>query len=458
MAPRITIIGGGSFQWVPKLVVDVANTPSLHGVELALCDIDAAPLPKMAHFVEHVARVRGISLTVRTTTDQRDALRGADYVVVNISTGGFASMRHDLEIPERHGIRQSVGDTVGPGGIVRALRNIPVLVGIARDMEECCPDAWLLNLTNPMTTLCRAVNRATDIKTVGLCHEVTNTRFTLSMLLDAHFSDIGLEVTGVNHLPLVTKLAVKGDDGFALLRDLVDHAEARGQETVWLDLPEHSEYRKMMEGYEWTKGALLDANRLKLELFRRFGALPGAGDRHLAEFFPWFLTQESGWGARWGVELTTIEDRERDQHGHLERLEAMLASDEISDQPSGEMVAPLIDSVLRDERRHLPLNLPNAGQCPDLPAHAVVESMCVVDGSGPRGGAAATAPAGLAEQLRRVAASQELTVEAGLTGSRAKAFEAMLTDPLASRTDFEELSTMTDEMIDATKPWLPQFE
>ena len=204
MAPRIVIIGGGSHQWVPKLLVDIVNTPSLAEAELVLQDIDPEPLPAMADFVRHVIGLKGIGITVSTTTDQRQALEGADYVVVCISTGAFESMRHDLEIPERHGIKQSVGDTVGPGGIMRALRNIPVLVGIARDMEEICPDAWMLNITNPMTTLCRAVTRETTIKTVGLCHEITGAQFALSLLLDVDFRSFDFEIVGVNHLPIFT--------------------------------------------------------------------------------------------------------------------------------------------------------------------------------------------------------------------------------------------------------------
>lgn len=457
MSIRIAIIGGGSYQWVPKLLVDIANTPVLHDAHVVIEDIDPAPIPRMVDLVHHVAKVRGIGLTASGTTDQREALEGADYVVVNISTGGFESMRYDLEIPEKYGIRQSVGDTVGPGGIIRAQRNIPIFLDIARDMEEICPDAWLLNLTNPMTTICRSVTRESSITTIGLCHEVTIAQFTLSLLLDASFMDITPTVAGVNHLPVITKLDVGGRDGLAMLRDLVDHADERGSEGLAMAFPEGLGHEKVSEGGEWTKADLLHQNQVKLELFRRFGVLPAAGDRHLVEFFSGFLTEESGWGERWGVGLTDIAEREWWQARHIKEFEEMLESDEVSEMPSGEMVAAIIQCRTLEQPGWFPLNIPNRGQVQDLPDDVVVESMDVVDEKGPRGRDEVALPPAMAAHMQRVSAAQELAVEAAVTGNRDKVFEAMLVDPLASRIDYDALGRMTDEMLTATKPWLPQF-
>jgi alpha-galactosidase/6-phospho-beta-glucosidase family protein len=455
MAPRVVVIGGGSYQWVPKLLIDVVNTRSLADAQIVLHDIDPVPLEPMAAFVAHLAELANVRLTVSTTTNRREALHGADFVIVTISTGGFASMRHDLEIPERYGIRQSVGDTVGPGGVVRALRNIPVLVDIARDMEALCPDAWLLNITNPMATLCRAVTRETTINCVGLCHEVAMAQFTLAQLLDVSYTDFELDVVGVNHLPLITGMRVAGRDGLELVREVLADADRCGDEPV--AMPEGFGHEATSFGGSFKKRDLLRGNQVKFALFERFGVLPAAGDRHLVEFFPGFLTEESSWGKRWGVDLTTIADREVWVEYYKAEFAKLASATAVPRMPSGEIVAPLIDSMLRDRPRRFPFNLPNTGQAPDLPADVVVETMGTVDGQGVRGDGATRAPAVLAEWLRRVVSSQERTVVAGLTGSRSAVVEAMLLDPLAGRMDFDRLQHMTDEMTTATAEWLPQF-
>lgn len=455
--PRVVVVGGGSYQWVPKLLTDFANTPSLHDAHIVIEDIDPAPIPRMVELVEHIASIRDIGLTASGTTDQRAALSGADFVVVSISTGGFASMRHDLAIPERYGVRQSVGDTVGPGGIVRALRNIPVLVGIARDMADCCPDAWLFNLTNPMTTLCRAVTRETGVRTIGLCHEITITRFVLSLLLDVSFVDLDLTVGGVNHLPFVTDLRVSGRDGFALLRDVLARADEIAAQPLAMDLPDGLGHQEPPSG-RWTKGDLMAVNRVKLGLFERWGVLPGAGDRHVAEFFADYLTPQTGWGADLGIELQTIADREMWQRRYLAELEAMLASPEVSRVPSGEMVCGIVHNMVTDTRGEYPGNLPNRGQVVGLPSDVVVETICVVDGAEVGGRDVVSLPGPAIDVLRPVVAAQELTVEAALTGSRDLVVEAMRTDPLASRVAPDEVPAMVDEMLAATAPWLPDFD
>jgi alpha-galactosidase len=198
---------------------------------------------------------------------------------------------------------------------------------------------------------------------------------------------------------------------------------------------------------------------LSLTLLERFGALPAAGDRHLAEFLPWVLTERSGWGSGWGIELTPISVREQHQAEYVAEVDAVLGGTaDLATHPSGELVAPVIDSLLTGTRRELPLNLPNVGQCPDLPGDAVVESICVVDDDGIRGRDTARAPAPLAELLRRHAAVQELTVEAAMSGDLGLARAAFALDPLAGRGDLATIDAMVDELVAGTAPWLPRFD
>jgi alpha-galactosidase len=429
---RIVIVGGGSRQWGPKLVTDVLTTPSLAGATLVLHDIDEASLAPMHRYAGFVADAVGGGATIESTADRAAALRSADFVVVTISTGGFASMAHDLSVPARYGIRQSVGDSVGPGGISRSLRNIPVLLDIARDMERLCPDAWLLNITNPMTCLTRSVARETSMKVVGLCHEVGILSWFIAIACGVPAESLEFAITGVNHLPWITELSVDGAPGFEAVR----RAIAERPDANWF-AEEHA---------------------LKLALLDRCGALPGAGDRHVAEFFPWVLTKASDWGGKWGIHLTTIAEREHEEERYRQAMLDVVDEGKAAPMwPSGEMVAPVIDSLVTGAPRVLPLNLPNAGQAPYLPRDVVVETMCVVDGDGIRGRDEIVPPAMCAAWIRRHVDVQELTVEAAITGDRGAVHEAMALDPLCGRIDLAAIDAMADELLAATAAWLPQF-
>ncbi len=447
---QITIIGGGSYQWTPELLADLLGTPSLAGSHLVLEDTDPRPLPKMEALARKVNDALGAGASVATTTDQRRALDGADFVIVTISTGGFESMSVDLSVPEHYGIRQSVGDTVGPGGVNRALRNIPVLVGVGRDMEAVCPDAWLLNITNPMTALTRAVCAQTTLKTVGLCHEVGNWCMDLAIALGRPAESVRPTVTGVNHLPVVTALDVDGEDGFAILQGLVEEAGGLAALAPQPGQPEAPPFSTL----DFARRHLLC-----LTLLDRWGAVAAAGDRHIAEFLPSILTEESSWGAAYNIELTSIDRRQRHQDEYVGDVDAWLAGTKaLQTWQSGELPAPVIDSLVTGTRRELPVNIPNAGQCPDLPGDAVVESICVVDASGVRGRDAPHAPAPFAELVRRHVAVQEMTVRAALDGDRGLAEAAFALDPLAGRGDLARTQAMAEELMAGTARWLPQFE
>jgi len=414
-----------------------------------LQDINPAPLPRMEALAHKLMEAQGAKATVATTTDQKAALEGADFVIVCISTGGFRSMAVDLNVPAAHGVTQTVGDSVGPGGINRALRNIPVLVGIARDMEEVCPDAWLFNITNPMTTLTRSVCRETSIKTVGLCHEVGNFTMDLAIALKKPWEAVRPSVLGVNHFPVLTALEVDGEDGFALLRDLVE--EVGGLASL-------APHPGREEAEVFSKLDFAQRHALKLNLLERWGTFPAAGDRHIAEFVSFALTPESDWGAAYNIALTPISRREENAAEDIAHVDAWLAgTKQLQTWQSGELPSPMIEAMLTGVALEAPVNIPNAGQAPDLPDDVVLESICVIDGDGIRARDVARLPVPYAEIVRRHTATQELTVEAALRGDRGLAAQAFALDPLAGRGDLGEIDAMVAELLAGTAEWLPQF-
>jgi len=435
---RICFVGGGSYNWMPKLLGDLALTPDLEGT-VVLHDINLSALEDIRRYGHKVFERYGGRFTLETTTDLERGLDGADFVVVTITTGGLPTMATDLDVPEKYGIYQSVGDTVGPGGLSRALRNVPVMLEIARAMERHCPNAWMLNLTNPMTVLTRVVTLTTRIKTIGLCHELFGVRSGLIRMFGGAPSDFEMRVAGVNHLIWLLDMTIRGRDGLQMVRDFV--AEGRR-----VPIP-------AARG-DW-HAPFVDRWKLKLTLFDVYDALPAAGDRHLAEFFPYFLTDATHQGADYDVLLTRIADREQQVATARAAVREAIAGELPTVTRSPEATADIVSAVANGRSTRTIVNLPNTGQIDNLPRGAVVETLAEITSAGAQPLTVGALPPGVLSTLEPHVANQELIVRAALEGNRQLALQAMVNDPLVH--DLEKGRAILDELLIAHEAYLPQF-
>ena len=445
---KITFIGGGSYQWVPVLFRDIAVNPYLQATRFVLHDIDPVRNAELAGICRIIAAKVHSSVAVEVEDQLDVAIAGADAVILCISTGGLDAMAHDIEIPKKYGVFQPVGDSTGPGGISRTLRNLPVVVDLVRRMERLCPDAWLLNLTNPMNQIVRAVQQTGAIKVVGLCHEYKSFMGTLGSLLGLKDweNETSASIAGINHFAWVTELRVGGRDGLQMLRDhLATAGEGAGDEAGNDVNPSHS----------------LSGNQVKFALFETYGVVPYPGDRHLVEFFPYFLSEKTRYGADFGVELTSIDDRRHKWIGYfMERIAEWTNDDPaaVPLEPSHESLAPILAALVGGGPVTVqPATLPNAGQVPGLPLGSSVETLATFAGGlvSPHAGGQLPGPAHALVQKH--CRNQDLMVEAALEGDRTKALQAMLADPLNNHNDFREMGRMLDELLQANAALLPQF-
>lgn len=436
---RICFVGGGSYQWTPKLLTDIALTPGLSG-SIVLHDVAPEPMFEMQKLGQKIMAAAGADFTIEANGNLDDALRGAEFVIVTITTGGLKAMRKDIDIPLGYGIYQSVGDTVGPGGISRALRNVPVLVGIAQAMERVCPDAWMLNLTNPLTALTRAVLKTTTIKAMGLCHELQGVRGGMIRMFGSAVEDFEMKVAGVNHLIWLLDLKINGRDGFEMIREF----EASGK-----PIPLRSTSGAHREPFQ-------DRWKVKLALLNAYGYLPAAGDRHVAEFFPHFLTEENGAGADYGVLLTKIEHRYDMLKASQAQVKAILASDEpMALEHSPEESADIIAAMVNGRPFRAIVNVANTGQIDNLPREAVVETLAEVGATGVNPIGVGALPLGVLSTLHPHALNQEMLVDAALNGDRQLALQVLINDPLVR--DFKSAPQLLDDLLSAHSDLLPQF-
>jgi alpha-galactosidase len=436
---RICFIGGGSYNWMPKLLGDLALTPDLEGT-VVLHDINPTALDDIQRYGRRVFEKTGSHFSIETNTDLEQSLDGAEFVVVTITTGGLDTMALDLDIPEKYGIFQSVGDTVGPGGLSRALRNVPVMAGIAQAMQRRCPNAWMLNLTNPLTVLTRVATMTTDVKAMGLCHELFGVRGALMRWFDASVEDFEMRVAGVNHLIWILDMTIGGKNGLRMVRE----SSADG------GTPPLPPFRG-----DWHE-PFVDRWQLKLKLFEMYGALPAAGDRHLAEFFPYFLLEETGQGADYGVQLTRIAHRRQQVATARDAVHAAIAAP----QPptvtrSHEATADIVSAVANGRSVRTIVNLPNTGQIDNLPRGAVVETLAEITSAGAQPLVVGALPPGVLSTVQPHVVNQEMIVRAALEGDRQLALQAMVNDPLVH--DLKKGEAILDEFLVAHAQYLPQF-
>jgi alpha-galactosidase len=367
----------------------------------------------------------GADIQVEKTTDRREVLAGADFVITTISVGGQAAWEADLKIPLKYGVVQSVGDSVGPGGLSRALRHVPVVLDVARDMVELCPNAILFNYSNPMAVICRAVARETPIQVVGLCHGVTNTRNYLAEYMEVPPLDLEVRVAGVNHLVWMVQILHDGRDAYPELRAML----AR-------------------------KGT--DTRPASFELMQLYGLFPGPGHDHVVAFYRHFLSEHAGFGKPYGVGLFPIESLNQGRERRLERFKAQAAGREPIDvKPSGEDVMDIITALITHRPKVCAVNVPNKGAVGNLQDHAVVEVSAMVDGGGIQPLRVEELPMGIASTLRARIDQQEMVVEAVMRGDRDLALQALLADPLVD--SVANARSMLDELLAAHADHLPTF-
>ena len=440
---KITIIGGGSYTWGPTFMRDIFTTPELTGSTVVLHDIAGDRMDLVYALGKKMLHDFDLDFRLGKTLSLEDALQGADFVILTITTGGLESMRPDLEIPARYGIKQSVGDTTGPGGLSRALRNIPVVAEIGRKVMEVCPQALFLNYTNPMTVLTRTLAMQ-DVKVVGLCHEWIGVREHLAVLFGTKPENITAKIAGVNHLIWVTDLYA---DGKRVFDELPAITEKILSGEIRVDADDTSVFA--------------DHAKVKASLFQLYNALPAAGDRHVAEFFPHFINESTAWGADYDLRLTSVEDR----HGMEAFAKAMIESalnGETDLKPfmadiSTEAANKIIRAVTVGEPYLGIMNLQNAGQIGNLTCGAVVETYGVIDVTGANAISYGDVPVGIQNVLEHHIRQQEMTVTAAMNGDRNLALQVLLNDPLSSRLTIGQAKQMLEELLEANRGWLRRF-
>ncbi|MCQ8279203.1 alpha-glucosidase/alpha-galactosidase [Acetobacteraceae bacterium KSS8] len=429
-AAKIVFLGAGSTVFAKNLLGDILLEPALSTSRICLYDIDPERLRVSEVVANRIVQTLGVSATVEATTDLGRALDGASYAINMIQVGGYKPCTvTDFDIPNRYGLRQTIGDTLGVGGIMRALRTIPVLLQMTGEMERRCPDVLHLNYVNPMAMNCRALAEASRIRTVGLCHSVQGTAAELARAINVPMNEIDYLCAGINHVAFYLRFSRRGEDLYPLIRRVV--AEGR--------VPAH--------------------DRVRYDVLSRLGYFVTESSEHFAEYVPWYIKRaRPELIQRFAIPLDEYPRRCESQIADWTGLATTLQdpSHPLQVVRSNEYGAQIINA--RETGRPVVIygNVPNDGLIDNLPADACVEVPCLIDGTGLHPVKIGRLPTQLAAVMQTNINVQALTVEAALTGKREAIYHAAMLDPhTAAELDLDQIKHLVDDMLHAHRPWLP---
>jgi alpha-galactosidase len=432
--PKIAFIGAGSTVFAKNLMGDILNFPELADCALALMDIDPERLRTSEIVAQRVAGALNANPTIEATSDRRAALDGADFVISMFQIAGYKpGTVTDFDVPKKYGLRQTIADTLGIGGIMRGLRTIPVLLDVARDMEELCPDALFLNYVNPMCMNQWALSRGSSIKTVGLCHSVQHTAHELSEDIGVPQEDINYIVAGINHMAFYLKFERKstGEDLYPLIHQVYD------------------------------EDRVPDGNRVRYDMFKRLGYFVTESSEHFSEYVPWYIKRDRpDLIEEFNIPLDEYIRRCERQIGRWQTLRDELedADKPFEVKPSVEYGSLIIHSMTTDTPRTIYGNVANTGIISNLPEGCSVEVPCLVDVNGIQPTRIGAIPPHLAAMMQTNINVQSMTVEAALTGKREHIYHAAMLDPhTAAELSLDQIWSLVDELIDAHGDWLPEY-
>ncbi len=432
--PKITLIGAGSTVFAKNLMGDILGFPEMADATLTLMDINPERL-KTSEVVAHkIAKTLGSNPTIEATTDRRAALKGADYVICMIQVAGYKpGTVIDFEIPKKYGLRQTIADTLGIGGIMRGLRTIPVLVDITKDMEHLCPNALFINYVNPMCMNQWALSRATDIQTVGLCHSVPHTAQELAWDINVPIEDINYHVAGINHMAFYLKFERKstGENLYPLIQKVVDEGRVP----------------------EW--------NQVRYEMFKRLGYFVTESSEHFSEYVPWFIKRDRPeMIEQFHIPLDEYITRCENQIAAWEMMRSDLEDESkpLEVERSVEYGSLIIHSMETGIPRTIYGNMPNRQIIDNLPDGCSIEVPCLVDKNGIQTTKIGAIPPHLAALMQTNINVQALTVEAALTGKREHIYHAAMLDPHTSaELSLDQIWHLVDDLIEAHGDWLPEY-